>query len=216
MTPLIPPGQNGGRRVNVTIEPEDTDCPAAGRPYVIGEETSQRLNVIPKYARRACEQAERLIKGRLPTEGWLPVRRRVSKACAPMPARGRRWFADRQSAAAIRAWNGLGRRRPRSVPGRRPAGASSTLTTSMVVSSSALKLRYDECLPAKSASSLPVSVGGSSAHSPRPAPLSLLDGGNDASLGSAPHNRTTERVAHAASDQRVTGQNMRSCSPSRP
>src|SRR6516225_6402534 len=54
-------------RVDVTIEPEDTNCPCCRAPmHVIGEETSQRLDVIPaqfrvvvthrpKYACRACE-----------------------------------------------------------------------------------------------------------------------------------------------------------------
>jgi transposase len=76
--------------VHVTIKPEDTDCPCCQAPmHVIGEETSQRLDVIPaqfrvlvthrpKYACRACEQAvvqapapERLIKGGLPTEAMV-------------------------------------------------------------------------------------------------------------------------------------------------
>ena len=74
-------------RVDVTIAPEDTNCPCCRAPmHVIGEESSQRLDVIPaqyrvivthrpKYACRACEEAvvqapapERLIKGGLPTE----------------------------------------------------------------------------------------------------------------------------------------------------
>jgi transposase len=77
-------------RVDVTIEPEDTSCPCCRAPmHVIGEETSQRLDVIPakfrvlvthrpKYGCRACEQAvvqapapERLIKGGLPTEAMV-------------------------------------------------------------------------------------------------------------------------------------------------
>ena len=77
-------------RVDVTIEPDDTNCPCCKAPmHVIGEETSQRLDVIPaqfrvivthrpKYACRACEQAvvqagapERLIKGGLPTEAMV-------------------------------------------------------------------------------------------------------------------------------------------------
>ena len=77
-------------RMDVTIEPEDTNCPCCKAPmHVIGEETSQRLDVIPaqfrvivthrpKYACRACEQAvvqapapERLIKGGLPTEAMV-------------------------------------------------------------------------------------------------------------------------------------------------
>jgi transposase len=77
-------------RVDVTIEPEDMNCPCCKAPmHVIGEETSQRLDVVPaqfrvivthrpKYACRACEQAvvvapapERLIKGGLPTEAMV-------------------------------------------------------------------------------------------------------------------------------------------------
>src|SRR2546423_1768888 len=76
--------------VDVTIEPEDTNCPCCRAPmHVIGEETSQRLDVIPaqfrvvvthrpKYACRACEGAvvqapapERLIKSGLPTEAMV-------------------------------------------------------------------------------------------------------------------------------------------------
>jgi transposase len=77
-------------RVDVTIEPDDTNCPCCRAPmHVIGEETSQRLDVVPaqfrvivthrpKYACRGCEQAvvqapapERLIKGGLPTEAMV-------------------------------------------------------------------------------------------------------------------------------------------------
>jgi transposase len=77
-------------RVDVAIAPEDTNCPCCRAPmHVIGEETSQRLDVIPaqfrvivthrpKYACRACEEAvvqapapERLIKGGLPTEAMV-------------------------------------------------------------------------------------------------------------------------------------------------
>jgi transposase len=77
-------------RLHVTIEPEDKSCPCCRSPmHVIGEETSERLDVIPaqfraivthrpKYACRACEQAvvqasapERLIKGGLPTEAMV-------------------------------------------------------------------------------------------------------------------------------------------------
>src|SRR5258707_8119980 len=76
--------------VDVTIEPEDTNCPCCRAPmHVIGKETSERLDVVPaqfrvivtrrpKYACRACEQAvvqapapERLIKGGLPTEAMV-------------------------------------------------------------------------------------------------------------------------------------------------
>ena len=77
-------------RVDVTIAPDDTNCPCCRAPmHVIGEETSQRLDVIPaqfrvlvthrpKYACRACAEAvvqapapERLIKGGLPTEATV-------------------------------------------------------------------------------------------------------------------------------------------------
>lgn len=77
-------------RVHVTIAPEDIDCPCCRAPMqVIGEETSERLDVIPaqyrvmvthrpKYACRACQQAvvqakapERLIKGGLPSEAMV-------------------------------------------------------------------------------------------------------------------------------------------------
>ena len=77
-------------RVHVTIELDDTHCPCCRAPmHVIGEETSQRLDVIPaqyrvivthrpKYACRACEETvvqagapERLIKGGLPTEAMV-------------------------------------------------------------------------------------------------------------------------------------------------
>ena len=76
--------------MHVTIEPEDTNCPCCRAPmHVIGEESSERLDVIPaqfrvivthrpKYACRACEEAvvqapapERLIKGGLPTEAMV-------------------------------------------------------------------------------------------------------------------------------------------------
>jgi transposase len=77
-------------RVDVTITPEDTNCPCCRAPmHMIGEETSGRLDVVPaqfrvivtrrpKYACRACEEAvvqapapERLIKGGLPTEAMV-------------------------------------------------------------------------------------------------------------------------------------------------
>ena len=77
-------------RVDVTIEPEDINCPCCRAPmHLIGEETSERLDVIPaqfrvivthrpKYAYRGCEEAvvqapapERLIKGGLPTEAMV-------------------------------------------------------------------------------------------------------------------------------------------------
>ena len=77
-------------RVHVTITPQDTDCPCCrAAMHVIGEDTAERLDVIPaqfrvivthrpKYACRACEEAvvqapapERLIKGGLPTEAMV-------------------------------------------------------------------------------------------------------------------------------------------------
>ena len=76
--------------IDVTIAPEDTDCPCCGAlMHVIGEETSKRLDVVPaqfrvivthrpKYACRACTDGvvqapapERLIKGGLPTEAMV-------------------------------------------------------------------------------------------------------------------------------------------------
>lgn len=77
-------------RIEVVIAPEDTACPCCrAAMHVIGEEKSERLDVIPaqhrvivtrrpKYACRACEGAivqapapERLIKGGLPTEAMV-------------------------------------------------------------------------------------------------------------------------------------------------
>jgi len=77
-------------RVEIVIAPEDTACPCChGTMHVIGEETSERLDVIPahyqvivtrrpKYGCRACQSAivqapapERLIKGGLPTEAMV-------------------------------------------------------------------------------------------------------------------------------------------------
>ena len=74
-------------RIEIVIEPEDRACPGCGSAMpVIGEDCSQRLDVIPaqyrvlvtrrpKYACRACQQAivpapapARLIEGGLPTE----------------------------------------------------------------------------------------------------------------------------------------------------
>jgi transposase len=74
-------------RVEIVIAPEDTACPCCGGAmHVIGEDRSQRLDVIPaqyrvlvtrrpKYACRACQEAvvqapapARLIEGGLPTE----------------------------------------------------------------------------------------------------------------------------------------------------
>jgi transposase len=76
--------------IHVTLAPESTVCPCChGTMHVIGEDTAERLDVIPaqyqvivthrpQYACRACEQAvvqapapERLIKGGLPTEAMV-------------------------------------------------------------------------------------------------------------------------------------------------
>jgi transposase len=77
-------------RIHVTLAPETNVCPCCrGAMHVIGEDTAERLDVIPaqyrvivthrpQYACRACEQAvvqapapERLIKGGLPTEAMV-------------------------------------------------------------------------------------------------------------------------------------------------
>ena len=77
-------------RIHVTLAPDSTVCPCCdGAMHLIGEDTAERLDVIPaqfrvivthrpKYACRACEQAvvqaqapERLIKGGLPTEALV-------------------------------------------------------------------------------------------------------------------------------------------------
>jgi len=77
-------------REHVTISPEDTNCPCCKTPmHMIGEETSERLDVIPaqfrvivthrpKYACRACEEKivqapapERLIASGIPTEAMV-------------------------------------------------------------------------------------------------------------------------------------------------
>ena len=76
--------------IDVTIAPEDTNCPCCRAPmHVIGEETSKRLDVVPaqfrvivthrpKYACRVCTDGvvqapapERLIRGGLPTEALV-------------------------------------------------------------------------------------------------------------------------------------------------
>ena len=77
-------------RVEVVIEPETTSCPCCGGAmHVIGEERSERLDVIPaqhrvlvtrrpKYGCRSCAGAvvqapapERLIRAGLPTEALV-------------------------------------------------------------------------------------------------------------------------------------------------
>src|SRR3954471_6195067 len=77
-------------RIHVTLAPETAACPCChGVMHVIGEDTAERLDVIPaqyrvivthrpQYACRTCEQGvvqapalERLIKGGLPTEAMV-------------------------------------------------------------------------------------------------------------------------------------------------
>ena len=76
-------------RVHETVAPADSNCPCCTQPmHVIGEETSERLDVIPaqyrvivthrpKLACRACERIEQapapehLIKSGLPTEAMV-------------------------------------------------------------------------------------------------------------------------------------------------
>jgi len=77
-------------RIHVTLAPESTVCPCChGVMHVIGEDTAERLDVIPaqyrvivthrpQYGCRVCEAApiqapapERLIKGGLPTEAMV-------------------------------------------------------------------------------------------------------------------------------------------------
>jgi len=77
-------------RIHVTLAPEIAACPCChGAMHVIGEDTAERLDVIPaqyrvivthrpQYACRTCEQGvvqapapERLIKGGLPTEAMV-------------------------------------------------------------------------------------------------------------------------------------------------
>ena len=76
-------------RVEVVIEPEDIQCSCGAERHIIGEDTSERLDIIPaqfrvivtrrpKYACRSCEagivQASakpRLIEGGMPTEATV-------------------------------------------------------------------------------------------------------------------------------------------------
>jgi transposase len=76
-------------RIHETIAPQDTNCPCCNAPmHVIGEETAERLDVIPaqyrvivthrqKLACRACEKMverparEHLIKSGIPTEAMV-------------------------------------------------------------------------------------------------------------------------------------------------
>lgn len=90
-------------RLDVTIEPDNTDCPCCGGAmHVMGEDVSERLDVVPaqyrvvvthrpKYACRGCEEGvvqapalPRLVAGGLPTEG-LVARVLVAKYADHLP-----------------------------------------------------------------------------------------------------------------------------------
>jgi len=76
-------------RVEVVIEPDDTQCSCGAERHIIGEDTSERLDIIPsrfrvivtrrpKYACRSCEAGivqapanPRLIEGGMPTEATV-------------------------------------------------------------------------------------------------------------------------------------------------
>ena len=76
-------------RVEEVIEPEDTTCTCGAERHIIGEDTSERLDIIPaqfrviitrrpKYACRSCEAGivqapakPRLIEGGMPTEATV-------------------------------------------------------------------------------------------------------------------------------------------------
>jgi transposase len=108
-------------RVHVTIAPQDTACPCCkGAMHVIGEDESQRLDVIPaqlrvivthrpKYACRACEDGvvqapapERLIKGGIPTEA-LVAHVLVSKYADHLPLYRQAQIMTRQGVAIDRS-----------------------------------------------------------------------------------------------------------------
>ena len=117
-------------RVEIVIEPEDTACPCCGSAmHVIGEDRSQRLDVIPaqhrvlvtrrpKYACRTCEAAvvqapapARLIEGGLPTER-LVAHVIVAKYADHCPLYRQAQILARQGIAIDRAtlalWTGYG------------------------------------------------------------------------------------------------------------
>jgi len=115
-------------RVEIIIEPEDTACPCCGGAmHVIGEDRSQRLDVIPaqyqvivtrrpRYACRACHGAvvqapapARLIEGGLPTER-LVAHVAVAKYADHCPLYRQAQILTRQGIAIDRAtlafWTG--------------------------------------------------------------------------------------------------------------
>ena len=120
-------------RIEVVIEPEDTACPCCGAAMqVIGEDRSQRLDVIPaqyqvvvtrrpKYACRSCQEAivqapapARLIEGGLPTERMvadcpgLQIRRPLP-ALSPSPDPGATGHRDRPGDPGLLGWLRRGR-----------------------------------------------------------------------------------------------------------
>ena len=115
-------------RLEIVIEPEDTACPCCGGAmHVIGEDRSQRLDVIPaqyqvivtrrpRYACRACHGAvvqapapARLIEGGLPTER-LVAHVAVAKYADHCPLYRQAQILTRQGIAIDRAtlafWTG--------------------------------------------------------------------------------------------------------------
>src|SRR6516162_9114974 len=115
-------------RVEIVVEPEETACPCCGSAmHVIGEDRSQRLDVIPaqyqvivtrrpKYACRTCQGAivqapapARLIGGR-PADraAGCPCHRR--EICRPLPAYRQAQILARQGITIDRAtlafWTG--------------------------------------------------------------------------------------------------------------
>ena len=123
-------------RVEIVVEPEDTACPCCGGAmHVIGEDRSQRLDVVPaqyqvivtrrpKYACRSCQGAvvqspapARLIESGLPTERLVA---HVSSPNTPIIARctakPRSW-RGRASPSIGRCWpSGPAMPPPRSNP----------------------------------------------------------------------------------------------------
>ena len=88
-------------RVEIVTEPEDSACPCCGGAmHVIGEDRSQRLDVVPaqyqvivtrrpKYACRICQAAVVQAPARL-IEGGLPTERLIAQSSLPnMPTTAR-------------------------------------------------------------------------------------------------------------------------------
>ena len=112
-------------RIEVVVEPEDRACPCCGGAlHVIGEDRSQRLDVIPaqyqvivtrrpKYACRSCQGA--VVQAPAPArliEGGLPTERLIAQIVVAK-------YADHRSTAKPRSWRGKG---SRSIGRRSPSG----------------------------------------------------------------------------------------------